>query len=193
MQREKHNRGVIHGRFQPLHNDHMTYLLAGKSRCNHIIVGITNPDPLLTAEDPADPERSNSASNPLTYYQRFMLVREALLEAGVDYREFSIVPFPINRPELYGYYVPLDAVFFLTIYDDWGRRKREIFHSMGLKTEVMWEKPIDLKGLTGAEIRKKMVMGEPWEHLVPRSVANRLNEWQIPDLLRTKCFTAQML
>ena len=35
--------GVIHGRFQLLHNDHMKYLLAGKQRCEHLIIGICNP------------------------------------------------------------------------------------------------------------------------------------------------------
>ncbi len=191
MHRDKKDKGVIHGRFQPLHNDHMTYLLAGKARCDHMIVGVTNPDPLLTKEDSADPERSASASNPLTYYQRMVSIRDALLEAGVDYGEFSIVPFPVNRPELYRYYVPLDAVFFLTIYDDWGRRKRELFESQGLKTEVMWEKPIGLKGVTGADIRKRMLVGDPWEQLVPKSVAGRLNEWQVPHLLRTTAGTAR--
>ncbi|MFH1113336.1 MAG: nicotinate-nucleotide adenylyltransferase [Pseudomonadota bacterium] len=162
----------------------MTYLLAGKARCGHLIVGVTNPDPSLTKDDPADPGRSAAVSNPLTYYQRFILIREALLEAGMDYGEFSIVPFPVNRPELYRYYVPLDALFLLTIYDSWGRRKREMFESQGLKTEVMWDRPIELKGVSGAEIRKRMVTGEPWEHLVPKSVAGRLNEWRVPHLLR---------
>ena len=31
--------GVIHGRFQVLSNDHLCYLLAGKARCCHLIVG----------------------------------------------------------------------------------------------------------------------------------------------------------
>jgi len=51
--------GAIHGRFQVLHNDHMKYLLAGKERCVHLVIGITNPDPILTRADPADPERSD--------------------------------------------------------------------------------------------------------------------------------------
>jgi nicotinamide-nucleotide adenylyltransferase len=37
--------GVIHGRFQVLHNDHLRYILAGKELCRHLVVGITNPDP----------------------------------------------------------------------------------------------------------------------------------------------------
>ena len=39
-----HEVGVIHGRFQGLHLAHMEYLLAGKSRCRFMYIGITNPD-----------------------------------------------------------------------------------------------------------------------------------------------------
>ncbi len=92
--------GVIHDRFQVLHNDHLKYLLAGKARCRHPTVGIIYPDPTLTKKDPADPLRSNPAANPLSYFERYTLVREALLEAGVPENEFSNVPFPINVPEL---------------------------------------------------------------------------------------------
>lgn len=176
--------GVIHGRFQVLHNDHMTYLLAAKERCDHLVVGITNPDPQLTRHDAADSDRSDSTANPLTYYERFILVRDALLEAGLNHSEFCVVPFPVNLPELYRYYVPMDAVFYLTIYDEWGRRKLELFRSEGLKTEVMWERPRSEKGLTGARIRNAMVMGEPWEAYVPRSVASHLKAWKIADRLR---------
>ena len=40
--------GVIHGRFQVLHNDHLKYLLAGKADASTLVVGITNPDPCQT-------------------------------------------------------------------------------------------------------------------------------------------------
>ncbi len=176
--------GVIHGRFQILHNDHMKYLLAGKARCKHLVVGITNPDPTLTRDDPANPQRSDPAANPLTYFERYVTIREAMLEAGVDYKDFSIVPLPINIPELWHYYVPLDAVFFLTIYDEWGKRKHQLLQSLGLKTDVMWERVPEEKGLTAAEIRQHMIEGEPWEHLVPLSTAVLMKRWRIPERLR---------
>ena len=34
--------GVIHGRFQGLHNGHMEYLLTAKKRCDFLVIGITN-------------------------------------------------------------------------------------------------------------------------------------------------------
>ena len=177
--------GVIHGRFQVLHNDHLNYLLAGKNRCKHLVVGITNPDPTLTRDDPSDPQRSLPTTNPLSYYERYLLIQAALLEAGLKAEEFAVVPLPINLPELYRHYVPLEAVFFLTIYDAWGESKLHQFESLGLKTEVLWRKRLEEKGLSGAFIRKKMISGEPWKHLIPPSAARLLKDWDIPGRLRS--------
>lgn len=176
--------GVIHGRFQVLHNDHLKYILAGKARCEFLVVGITNPDPTLTRSDPADPMRSAPAANPLTYYERCIMVREALVAAGASPTEFVATPFPINVPELYRWYVPMDATYYLTIYDAWGRRKLAMFQTMGLKTEVLWERPAAEKGLTATEIRRKMARGEPWEELTPEPAAALLKKWGVPERLR---------
>lgn len=178
------SRGVIHGRFQILHQDHLKYLLAGKQLCRHLVVGITNPDPTLSREETSDPHRSRSEANPLTYFERYQLVRKALVEAGVEAADFSVVPLPINIPDLYRYYVPLDAVFLLSIYDDWGRRKLARFQEMNLATHVLWEVSPEDKGLSAEEIRRRMIAGLPWEPMVPDSVAALLREWQIPERLR---------
>jgi len=171
--------GVIHGRFQILHNDHLKYLMAGKARCRHLVVGITNPDPSLTGDDTSDPNRSQGISNPLTYYERYIMIREALNDVGLTMHEYSIVPFPINFPELYRYYVPLDATFFLTIYDDWGRKKLELFHSIGLKTDILRETSREEKGLSSADIRRSIASGGAWEHLVAPSTCRLIQKWGI--------------
>ena len=162
----------------------MKYLLAGKERCAHLTVGITNPEPSLTQVDPADPNRSDPRANPMTYFERHIMVQQALREAGVDPSGFAVVPFPINFPELYKDYVPMDATFFLTIYDDWGRRKLERFRQLGLKTDVMWEVPIEQKGLSASDIRRLMVEGKPWKDKVPPSASLLMDQWKIPERLR---------
>ena len=48
-------RGMIHGRFQPLHNGHLAYLEAAAERCDHLFVGITNPDRRAVRPEPDDP------------------------------------------------------------------------------------------------------------------------------------------
>lgn len=169
--------GVAHGRFQFFHNDHLKYLQAAKARCRHLVIGITNPDPSLTKSDPADPERHLPARNPLTYYERFCIIRRVLQLQRWDWEEFSIVPFPINFPDLYRYYMPLTATFFLTIYDAWGERKLALFQSLGLKTEVLWRRPLAAKGLSGSDLRRRLLTGEPWQHLVPPGVAELWEEF----------------
>jgi nicotinamide mononucleotide adenylyltransferase len=175
--------GIAHGRFQHFHLDHLKYVLAAKERCRRLVVGITNPDPTLTKFDQADPHRSLETDNPLTFYERFVILREALLETGLDFREFSLVPLPINFPELYRYYVPLDATFFLTIYDDWGERKLAMFTSLGLTVDVLWRKPASEKGLTATALRRMMGQGQAWEHLVPPAVARLVKDLGLQERL----------
>ena len=176
--------GVIHGRFQILHNDHLKYLLAGKELCDRLIVGITNPDPSQTKYTDANPHRDSVFANPLTYYERFILIQEVLLEYDIRLTEFSIVPFPINFPELISYYVPMDAVFFLTIYDEWGRQKKELFENLGVNIHLLWEVPLEDKGLCGTDIRELLIQDKKWDHLVPRTVAQSLRKWDISTRLK---------
>ena len=176
--------GIIHGRFQILHNDHIKFLMSGKKLCEHIIVGITNPDPSLTKDHESNPHRSTKLNNPLTYYERMLMIKETLLEKGLKLSEFSIVPFPINFPHLLKYYVPLDKVFFLSIYDDWGRQKKKYLESLGLNVYVLWEVALEKKGISGQEVRKKMINDQPWEQFVPKTVQNLIIEWNIIQRLK---------
>jgi len=176
--------GVIHGRFQILHNDHLKYLMAGKALCRHLVVGITNPDPMLTKAEAADPARSDPQENPLTYYERYVMLKTVLMDAKIAPDEFSIVPLPINLPERYQYYVPMDAVFFLTIYDPWGERKQQYFESLGLTTHLLWKVPPEQKGISAGQIRQRILAGQPWMHLVPASVPPMIEQWGIPERLK---------
>ncbi len=176
--------GVIHGRFQVLHNDHLKYLLAGKSLCRHLVVGVTNPDPILTSAVDVDPIRSTSMANPLTFYERLVMIREVLLGAGVELADMTVTPLPITRPELYCHYVPLDAIFLLSIYDDWGRLKRRQFQEQGMKTHTLWEVRPEEKGISSTDVRQMMIESGTWEHLVPPATARLCKLWNIPGRLR---------
>lgn len=180
-----YEQGVIHGRFQVLHKDHLKYLLSGKALCKHLVVGITNPDPCHTKKEEEDPKRSSPVSNPLTYYERYRLVQAALQEGGVPLQDFSVVPFPVNQPELYRYYLPMEAVFFLTIYDDWGRKKKAYFENLGLHIHLLWEVLPEEKGISGEDVRLKMAEGRNWQEDVPLSVGALLEKWKVPERIFT--------
>jgi nicotinamide-nucleotide adenylyltransferase len=141
--------------------------LAGKQRCQSLIVGITNPDPTQTKEDITNPLRSSLSANPLTYYERFLTIREALVEVGVNLNNFSIVPLPINFPDLYKYYIPLDATVFLSVFDNWDEKKILLFKSQEIKTEVLWRKAVEEKTISASLVRKCITSDLKWDHLVP--------------------------
>ncbi len=178
-----HQTGVIHGRFQVLHLDHLKYLLAGKALCEHLIVGITNPDPDMRSWECTDPTRSCKQNNPLAYHERSRMIRAALMEAGVPAQDFSITPLPICHPALLKNYAPTDAIYYLTIYDNWGQEKKKRLEGLGLTTHVMWEKPIAEKGLTGTEVRRAIRENNGWKALVPDSVAELVEKWNLQERL----------
>lgn len=163
--------GVIHGRFQCLHNEHMKYLLEGMKRCDYLIIGITNFDKSDVKDaNINDLNRFLDSSNPFTYYERMEMIRDSMIEFGVNKEKFDIVPFPIENPEKIKNYVPTDAVFFMTIYDQWGEYKFITLNELGFNVEIMWKKNISEKNISGSMIRKLIREGEKWEHLVPKSV-----------------------
>ena len=178
--------GVIHGRFQGLHNGHMEYLLAGKSRCEHLVIGITNY--LCNSKNAKiskiDTHRLTEEANPFTYYERMEMIRYAMHEYDVSDSEFSIVPFPIEQTDLLFNFVPRKAVYYMTIYDDWGREKLQLLTNLELNVKVMWERTEAEKPISGTLIRKKILNGEDYKQFVPESVYNYINAHGLESVIK---------
>jgi nicotinamide-nucleotide adenylyltransferase len=174
--------GVIHGRFQMLHMGHMEYLIAGKNRCDRLIIGICNPDENLTKFNNVCPHRSKAQSNPLTYFERYEMIKGAMIEAG--HQSFDIVPFPINFPSLIFNYVPKGATFYMTIYDKWGEEKKYMLENIGCNVEVMWYRTDDERFTSGTEVRSRIINQEKWEELVPPFVYKYVVEHGIDKRIR---------
>lgn len=160
--------GFIHGRFQIFHNEHLEYALAAKKRCEVLIVGITSPDNAQLLYEAVDPHRSNASANPFTYYERFQMIKAALLEAGLKREEFEIVPFPIETPDSVQNYIPLEATAYLTIYDNWGEEKFRRLSGLGYNVCVLWRDRA--KKISSTNIRNFIMNGQEWSHLVPSAV-----------------------
>jgi hypothetical protein len=113
------------------------------------------------------------------------MLRDAMVEFGVPRSEFEVVPFPINQPHLIRYYTPPDAVYFVTIYDQWGRSKASTLSKLGLTVDVMWERELDEKSISGTEVRRLIAEGGNWQELVPKSVASFLIEHRLVERIAT--------
>ena len=171
-----------HGRFQPLHNGHMEYLLTAKSRCDFLWIGITAPDP-TDLRRYRDTSREKAENNPLSYFERVGIITDAFVDAGVPRNEFGVVPFPIETPEHLVNYLPTSVPCLTTIYDDWNRQKIAALTRLGYRVEVLYER--STKEISGASIRAEILRGsDQWTPLVPRATVRGVRDYDVAGRLR---------
>ncbi len=161
--------GMIHGRFQPFHNGHLEYLHLARERCQTLIIGITNPDPLQTAEEETSEHRHLDGANPFTFTERQMMIREVLFDEGVSLDRVIFIPFPVNLPDRWRYYVPAGAVQYIRVFSPWEQAKVDRLRAFGYRVEIL--QPGVEKRVEATEIRRRLTAGENWRELVPPGVA----------------------
>ena len=176
--------GIVHGRFQPFHIGHLDYVMTAKKECDFLYIGIANPDPSLTKPHKTNTKRAKTTANPFTYYERLSMIKTTIMNEGIKINEFEIVPFPINFSQYIKYYVPINATFFITIYDSWGYAKKATLENQNFNVKILQEGKTNLKLAEGTEIRKLMKKNGNWSEFVPNLVTeyitnNKLVEHRI--------------
>lgn len=165
------------GRFQPLHNQHMEYLLAAAMHGEHLIVGVTNPSPIMPPPSLTAPHRSEREANPFNYFERFRMIRDSIKAEGLDSNRFSIVPTALGSKEfLDNLPDPQDIICCITINDAWGKEKQQMIEESGILTHVLWERMTDVDLVTGTMIRRRIRAGKPWASFVPDPAAAVVRE-----------------
>jgi nicotinamide mononucleotide adenylyltransferase len=161
---------VVHGRFQPFHREHLAYCRLGLARGETLVVGITNFDPEVIVPEPASPGRHEADANPFTYWERALMVRDALFADGVAPDRLVVVAFPIHHPDRWHHYVPCDAgdaVHVVRVFSAWEAEKVRRLRAAGLHVEAITGEP---KRLSARDVRARIASGQPWEDLVPPAV-----------------------
>lgn len=143
--------GHVHGRFQPFHEGHLAYCEWAAGECDELIVGITNADPTHVAPEEADPDRDDPRNNPFRYHERHRMITAALSAAdlGVPVR---VLPFPINRPELWEHYAPADALHLLRVLEEWHGVKADRLREHGRRVTTIEAE----RAVSGTAIREAM-------------------------------------
>ena len=165
--------GMIHGRFQPFHLEHLRYFRMAWEMSENVLIGITNPDPSSILVDHLSDHRHLPEENPFTFTERLMMIQETLREEGYPMEKILIVPFAIHHPDRWPYYVPPGTVMLVIAYSSWERQKAERFRQAGLEVVV---EDVLTKTISGQQIRKLLVTGGEWQRLVPPAVARILQE-----------------
>jgi|WetSurMetagenome_2_1015567.scaffolds.fasta_scaffold202977_2 nicotinamide mononucleotide adenylyltransferase len=177
------SQGIVHGRFQPFHNDHLKYCIDAKKHCDFLWIGLTQFDINSLAQSPKDKHRQAPKNNPLTYFERLCIIQASLVDAGLSKDTFSFIPFPIENPSNLHCFAPLDAPIFTTINDQWNEFKIKVLEKAGFKVIVLWK---ESKKFEGAKIRKMVLEGDiRWKTCVPRRAAKILEEIGFKERLET--------
>jgi len=155
-------RGLFVGRFQPFHLGHVGAVKDILKEVDELVIVIGSA------------QYSHNINNPFTAGERLTMVREALLEAKIDYLRVWIVPVPDMHLHMMwvsvvkGYTPSFDVVYSnepLT---------RRLFVEAGCKVRAI--RFHERKLYSSTEIRAKMLKDESWEKLVPKSVAAFIKE-----------------
>jgi len=180
----RHHVASAHGRFQPVHNGHVEYLLAAKARCDFLYIGLTQMvrSRLQDVSEVAH-HRAELPNNPLTFFERQELIREVMLDSGVARGEFEVLPFPIEDEPILTEFLPLDVPVFTTVYDDWNREKVVRLRSAGYVVEVLWER--EIKEYVGSKVRALVAAGDDgYRSMVPEATSRLVDRLKLEHRLR---------
>jgi len=155
-------RALFVGRFQPFHLGHLNAIKDVLREVEELVIVVGSA------------QYSHRINDPFTAGERLIMVRKALEEAGIDYSRVWVVPVPdvhlhmmwVSAVE--GYTPPFDVVYSnepLT---------RRLFTEAGHEVKAI--RFHERKLYSSTEIRERMLKGENWEELVPKSVAAFIKE-----------------
>ncbi len=164
------------GRFQPFHCDHLAMVRYALERAAHVVVGVTNPDPVERTPHPASAHRHLSRANPFSYAQREALIAAALRADGIAADRFSILPFPLEDPACWPALLPPGTPQLVRIFSDWEREKLRRFEAAGYPTLAL-QGDIAAR-ICASDVRVLLERGEPWSSWVPPGARELLFEWQ---------------
>ncbi len=151
-------RGLIVGRFQPLHKGHLAAIKEALSKCDDLIVVIGS------AED------SHTERNPFTAGERFQMLISSL--TSKERSRIFIVPIrDLNRFSVWVSHIESNLPPFDVVFSN-SDLTRSLFAKAGY--EVLQTKAYNPKDYSATEIRRRIASGEKWEHLVPDPVARML-------------------
>ncbi|MEM7281820.1 MAG: cytidyltransferase [Pseudomonadota bacterium] len=171
---------AVTGRFQPFHIDHLDLVVHGLTLAERVIIGITNPDPRSFVALPENDHRHLTGANPFTYYERHEIVCASFEAADISNDKYTIVPFPIDVPEVWTSYIPQSVPQLVRCYSVWEEEKVRRFRDAGYETVVIHGNPSTK--ISGTDIRVAMEAGESWQQWICPGGLKVLREYSNEDL-----------
>ena len=147
------------GRFQPFHLGHQAVLCMIAENVDEVVIGIGSA------------QKSHEPNDPFTAGERVMMIRHALEDSHI--RHYALPIEDIQQNSLWVSHVLSRTPPFDIVYSN-NPLVIQLFEEAGIHVE---QPPMYLRGkYSGTQIRKKMLAGEDWRHLVSPAVADVIDE-----------------
>ena len=168
-------RGLYVGRFQPFHLGHLEAIKDVLKEVDELVIVIGSA------------QYSHNIHNPFTAGERLVMIRRALQEAEVDYSRLWIVPVPDVHLHM----------LWVSALEGYTPRFNIVYSNEPLTRRLFTEAGYEVKSIrfyqrklyTSTLVRGKMLKEENWTTLVPKSVADFINDIdgvnRLRDLSRT--------
>ena len=150
-------RGVFVGRFQPFHKGHLEVIKKITKEVDELVIIVGSS------------QYSHKLDNPFTAGERITMIRNALEETGIQLWRIWIIPVPdVHQHALWVSHIVGYAPKFDLVYSNEPLTSR-LFTEAGFKVKPL---PFIKREIyLATEIRKRILAGENWKELVPKSVA----------------------
>ncbi len=154
------SRAIFIGRFQPFHLGHLEVVRYIVERYDAVIIGIGSA------------QYSHTIENPFTAGERHLMISRSLEDEGIH--NYYLVPIEdIHRNAVWVAHVEAMSPPFKVVFAN-NPLTRRLFAERGYPVEMP---PLyDRSRYSASEIRRRIIKGEPWEHLVPRAVVEVIEE-----------------
>ncbi len=162
--------GLSLGRFQPFHNGHLQAVKSILAEVDEVVIVVGSA------------QLSHMEMNPFSAGERLTMIRLALNEAHVDPKRYLTVTVPID--ESHSVYVAKITAYTPEFNDVYSNDPliRLLFEESGVPAKAIATYRRDI--YSGAEFRRRVLVGEHWEELVHSSVAEYLDKIKGIDRVR---------
>lgn len=152
-------RGILIGRFQPFHEGHLRLVEEILPDVDELVIGIGSADASHTLRDP------------FTGGERIMMIHKTVEDTQTT--TYAVPLEDIDRNAVWVSHVQSMSPNFDVAYSN-NPLVIRLFREAGI--EVNQTEMFDREKLKGSEVRKRMIEGDNWRHLVPDRVVEVVEE-----------------
>ena len=155
-------RGLLVGRMQPVHEGHIEVIKRILEDVDEVIIGIGSA------------QLSHTVKDQFTAGERVMMLTKALTEYNIPASKYYIIPIQdVACNSVWVAHVKMITPPFKQVYSG-NSLVKQLFIESGYQVTVppLYNREV----YSGTEVRKRMLEGDDWESLVPKSVFEVIKE-----------------